>query len=370
MVANRTPRGFTLVEMMVTVGLLSIVMSLAVGAAITMDRGHRPRALLAAAQGEGRQGLSFLEAELRVASMGVGTGVVRTEQNGSVIARPAVQIFDALAGGGFLGAKAGTDALLLVLPVPDGNASSSDPPRSPWTPAAALTANVVWSAAPYNLPVTDTSAFAAGEQVLVGDYGNAVWAPIVKVNKGQKELETGLAVPVMPDAQTNQISLGSVVRRARARLYYVNAKDELVRAELRVPYAPATLDDVVEALPIVLGVENLQLDCSVETGGAFAGCPGALAAGTAVSDEATPGLGGGSARFDPSNASNSVATLRTVSIGVVVRSRDHVSDDTPADDPVKLNGVALTASGDPTGRYLRRAYQLGVAVRNTSLGAL
>jgi len=374
--ANRTSRGFTLVELMVTVGLLSIVMTLAVSAAISMDRSRRPRALLAVAQGEGRQGLAFLESELRVASMGVGTGIVRADQNGNVIARPAVQIFENLPGGGFLQAKAGTDALLLVLPVPDLDAAAPPgnlPPRSPWAAPAALAADAIWNAAPYNLVVTDTSAFADNVLVLVGDYGNAVWAPIATVNKGQSELRTGLSVPVLPDAQANKIAAGSAVRLARARLYYVNVRDELVRADLRVPYPPSVIGEVAEAQPLVTGVENLQLDCTIEANNAFAGCPAPLAAGNAVSAEAVPGLGGGQARFDPGIPANAVSALRTVALGVVVRSREKVSDDTPADAPVTLNGVTLTASGpdtDPNGRYLRRAYQIGVAVRNTSLGAL
>jgi prepilin-type N-terminal cleavage/methylation domain-containing protein len=371
--ANRTSRGFTLVELMVTVGLISIVMTLAVSAAITIDRGRRPRALLAVAQGEGRQGLAFLEAELRIASMGVGTGIVRTAQNGNAISRPAVQIFDNLAGGGFLEAKAGTDALLLVLPVPNAAAAVSDPPGSPWAAPAALAADAIWNAEPYTLVVTDTSAFADNALVLVGDYGNAVWAPIAAVNKGQRELKTGLNVPVLPDTQANKIAAGSAVHLARARLYFVNVRDELVRADLRVPYAPSSIADVAEAQALVTGVENLQLDCAIEANNAFAACPPALAAGNAVSDEAAPSLGGGGARFDPAIPANAVSALRTVALGVVVRSREKVTDDTPADAPVTLNGVTLTASGhdvDPSARYLRRAYQIGVAVRNTSLGAL
>jgi hypothetical protein len=93
------------------------------------------------------------------------------------------------------------------------------------------------------------------------------------------------------------------------------------------------------------------------------------AAGNEVTDEAATMLGsfwwGGGARL----AFDTIPTLRTVTVSLVVRSRP-LTDSAIVDDPMAIEGVTLEPSVvTPGARFLRRAYRIGVAVRNTSLGS-
>jgi hypothetical protein len=62
-----------------------------------------------------------------------------------------------------------------------------------------------------------------------------------------------------------------------------------------------------------------------------------------------------------------------VTLGISVRSAKPPEGQAQASPPIAIDGVALDASGQqpqPNTRFLRRAYQIGVAVRNTSLRSL
>ncbi|MFY3742900.1 prepilin-type N-terminal cleavage/methylation domain-containing protein [Anaeromyxobacter sp. Red801] len=355
-------RGFTLLELMVAMGITAILVTMAVQGAIMVDRGRRPRELLAQIQGEGRQGLGYLEADLRAGSLGAGTGIIRTAIGGNPASRPAVQIFENVGGGGFLDVKPGTDAVLVVRSAP------SDGVRP------ALVGDVTTTTGA--LIVTDVGPFTAGAPVLAGEYEDAVWIPISTIDVDTKTLTSSLGADVFPGKNAHKINAGALVRPARARLYYVDAQDRLVRADLAVPRPPETAADVTERVDIARNVENLQVDCSVEQGLALTACPAAIV-GQDVTTEAVPALGefpaGGGARLQAASGNNDVAALRTVSLSVVVRSRELLGDPGPTDPRIQIQGVTLAPSGtgvNPNGLYMRRSYQLGVAVRNTSLGSL
>jgi prepilin-type N-terminal cleavage/methylation domain-containing protein len=362
--ATTASRGFTLIEMMVSVAILGIIVSLAVQAAIVIDRGRRPREITAQMQGEGRTGLSYVEADLRAAALGAGTGVVWAEKGGNAVRRPAVQIVEDVVDDGFLEAKPGTDALLVVRAWP-GERSG-----------AALAADVAQTNLEFPVTrVVDDGAdppepiFSRGDHVLVGEYGDAVWVPLGAVDEGTRTLTPELAVNVLPGEHATSVARGGPVRRAIARLYYVNKRDELRRVELAVPRLPETQAEVLSNMDVARNVENLQIDCAVQAGLDLGACPGVLGAGAEVTDEAK-GFGtfaGGGARLDATR----VSALRTVTLSVVVRSPDLAETSGPFDAPIAVGGVTLEPGGaSAEGHYLRRAYQIGVAVRNTSLESM
>jgi prepilin-type N-terminal cleavage/methylation domain-containing protein len=357
---TRCPRGFTLIELMVTLAVTSIVMALGVGAAMTLDSGRRPRELTAKIQGEGRQGLAFLEADLRRASLGVGSGVIWSAPGGNRAGRPAVQLFDDVNalndGTGFLNPKPHTDALLIV----SGAVGPSEATSTATVGEITATTGAI--------SVTNAGGLAAGDNVLLGEYQDAVWIPLTAVATGvtPNTVTSGLAGSILPGTQAGKIGAGALVRRARARLYFVNTRDELVRADLSVPYAPASAAQVTGMTAIAQGIENLQLNCSVAGVTAFVACPAPSAAASEAT-EATAALGAfggaGGRRLDLTT----IPTLRTIAMSVSVRSDKLPSGSNLADAPVALEGVTLQASSAPTAQYIRRTYRLGVAVRNTSL---
>jgi prepilin-type N-terminal cleavage/methylation domain-containing protein len=351
---RRHARGFTLLELMVTVAITSILMALAVQAFVVMARSQRPREVTADMQGEGRTGLALIESDLRLASLGAGSGVIWAEKGGNRIRRPAVQIYDNVAAfDSKLLAKPQTDALLVVRAAVDGR--------------AALVGDTVGTNV--RLDVTDATRFAAGGAVLLGEYDDAAWIPLRAVDLATNRLTPALPIPLYPSERAVIAPSGSAVRRARAILYYVDARDRLIRAELAVPWVPDVETQVLSVSEIARGVENLQIDCAVDAGTGLGACPAPRLAGADVTDEATTLLGfffaDGGARL----GWDTIPNLRTVTVSAVLRSRP-LGDSTLSDEPIAIEGVTLLPSvSSPGERYLRRAYRIGVAVRTTSLGS-
>ncbi|HYG69036.1 MAG TPA: hypothetical protein VD838_15310, partial [Anaeromyxobacteraceae bacterium] len=176
----------------------------------------------------------------------------------------------------------------------------------------------------------------------------------------------------LPGTQTPKLASGSVIRRARARLYYVDVRDQLVRLELRVPRAPATLAEIASGEVLATGVENVQLDCQLDnqspTGG-VADCGPALGGAHAIAGESAAMFGTFGATAGP--VLEDATNLRTIVFDVASRSVRPLVD-VPGDGAIALDGVTLDPGGvtDPNAPFVRRAYRFAAGVRNTSLGAL
>lgn len=361
--SRRSPRGLTLLELMVAMAIMAVVIAGLTVAMRDLGRTTAVRRLITDVQGEGRAGAGRLQDDLREASLGSAYGVVMAVTVFGVEARPAVQIFDNVPGGAaWLPVKPGTDAVLVV----SAGVRQWDPVTATVRPVQASVNAESFDAAGQPLSVTSVTGFQLGQYVLVGNYKKAGWAAIANIAGAVPGvLQLGVGGNVFPDGKAE---VGALVRAAFARLYYVNLRDELVAAELQVPYAPPLAAQVLSNEPVARGVENLQVDCEMDGGGLgwFQGCPGVIAVGNTIANEsAASGLA------NPRLDATSIATLRTVNLSVVVRSRDPVVDET-GEPPVAVgNQAALKASHlDQNAAFARRAYRISVGVRNTSLGVL
>ncbi len=359
--SSRPARGMSLLELLFVVAILGVVVAGITQVMIDLDRSARARDLNVKLQGEGRDGLQVVERDIRHAALGATAGVIWTQDAaGTVVRRPAVQIFDNVAGNAVgLAIKSGTDALLLV-----GARSSGA--------QAAAQGNHFSSTA--GLSVTETTGFSAGTAVLVGPYQQAAWARITLVVPAVAPTPGSFTLsPTENVYPKGKLDAGSMVREARARLYYVNTNDELMQAELLVPRAPAAAIEVASQASIATGVENLQIDCELDSGVALLACP-APSAAEATATEAVWAFGNWTAGTGTRLGEPSIPTLRSVILNVVMRSGSPLADqqgdgtiavgNQPAPLPPMKAGVA-----DAAQPYLRRAYRLPVAVRNVSLGA-
>jgi hypothetical protein len=168
----------------------------------------------------------------------------------------------------------------------------------------------------------------------------------------------------LPGAQVRRLAAGALVRRARARLYYVDVRDQLVRLELLAPRAPRATSEIDGGEILLTGVENMQLGAELTKG------DGTLdynnVGGGGAEPAATFGTGGGAsiAATDDPTISSKISNLRTIVLNVVVRSATRL-DSATGDRPIALDGVTL---GDTTQAYVRRAYRFAIGVRNTALG--
>lgn len=344
-------RGFTLVELMTALALSGILIALVVGALVGLARERSVREVVSAAQEEGRTGFSILAREVRSAALGAPTGILWIQDaSGNRASRPAVQIYDDVAGGGLVPVKPGTDVLLVVQALPSPRAAARG---DHFSSTAALT-------------LTDVTGFAVGTPVVFGEYADAGFARVTGVDADDKQLTLSSTVNLYP-AAGGKLPSGSLVRPARARLYYVNTADELVRMDLRGPVPPATTADLGAPDVLARSFENLQLDCVTDGGGAgLVACGGGVASPDPLAADATAALGASTARITVADA----PLLRLVRVSAVVHgARPFV--DARGDGAIALDGAALTPAGaSTTSRWVRRAYRLELAVRNTSLEAL
>jgi prepilin-type N-terminal cleavage/methylation domain-containing protein len=367
-------RGFSLVELVVAMAAALIVVALVVQAIIGLDRDQSLRTKVAQLQGNARQALDLMEQELRHASLASSSGVIWTDSGGRV-SRPAVQIFVAVQGGtgaALADAKPNTDAVLVVEAVP-GSAARTVTVRGLSTSAAAF-------------DVADASQFGIGDLILMGDYGDASWGQVSAV--GATQLTLADSVNVLPGKTIPQLGAGAPVRRARARLFYVDTADELVRLTLAVPRAPAA-GDVLSRDVLGAGFESMQIDCQIDNGnGGFVACSDpsnpvpALAGTDPVRTEAATTFGSFAAGGGPRFSAGNIGLLRTIVVSVALRSTGLQGNATGAlqgmngDPPIALTGARGTAvtlgPGSATGAastdaFARRAYRLVASVRNTSL---
>ncbi|HEU4383425.1 MAG TPA: prepilin-type N-terminal cleavage/methylation domain-containing protein [Anaeromyxobacteraceae bacterium] len=376
---TRTQRGFTLMEVVTALAISMLLTVLVIQALVGLAKDRTGREYVIEAQGSARLGLAALEQDVRTASLGSGSGTIWINASGTRTAVPAIQIYDDVPGatlvtdparnGLAFGPKPGTDVLLVVQ-------AARLRPNEPRVGARGDQFNstngiVVGDPTPALL----SEVFSSGDAILFGDYGDAAWDRVTNVNDSAKTLSLASAVDLFPrkgvqlptgPVQPGKLASGSMVRRAQARLYYVNVNDELVRLTLASPVAPANNGAAILGREVLgTGFENMQIDCQMETGTGLGPC-----AAPAADPSATVAFGASASRITAGNA----ATLRTVSIGVVVRSSKPLREqqgDPAIPDPVATRTLQAAGPGvDAAAAYARRAYQVQIGVRNTSLGVL
>lgn len=369
------PRGVTLVELMVATAITAVVCMLATQTYVVFVRDNAMRRKVASVQGDARFTLDILTREFRHASLGTATGRIWTTSGLNRVARPAVQIFSNISGRGTLdlstaatgNALPGTDALLVVEAIGIERSATVGELTNvtagmPRTFAVTTTSTKDEQGTPFTL--------SAGSPILAGDYQDASWAVLASVNS------TGLRLTVtqdliLPGAQIPKLPAGSLIRRARARLYYVDTLNQLVRLDLNVPRAPMDASEIRAREVLASGIENLQIGCEMgQADGSFGSLAAVLDSGNPISSESGSAFafatgGGPMLQADDPSAPGAVSSLRTIVFNIVARSATPIVGSTVGDPRIPLDGVTL---GDPSGAYVRRAYQLAVGVRNTSLG--
>jgi Tfp pilus assembly protein PilV len=375
---SRSARGFTLVEILIAMGSSLVVAVLVVTAFIQLQSQQVVRKNVAELQTSARQALELLEADLRHASLGASTGVVWQASGGNRVARAAVQVLTTLPGATsavIANAKAGTDAVLVVEAVPAVVGGRT-------VTVGALTTSI----GAFN--VVDASRFGAGENVLIGEYGDGAWGmlEVVTSSAGVQQLTLrDTATNVLPGRPVPHLGTGAPVRRARTRLYYVDTADQLVRLTLTQPRPPAAATEIAGREVLATGVENMQVDCELSDGGTVltacsdvSGPAPVLASGDPITVEAEAAFGTFAAGAGPRISIANVNRLRQVVVSVALRSGNPIVDVT-GDSPIGLLGASgatsvlgpSAATGvSTTAAFARRSYRIAAGLRNTSLETL
>lgn len=257
---RRSQRGFTLVELMVSITLFSFAIAGVLAVAVSMAQGYREQRQVVQTEGNARAALDFIADALRMASPGVsnpnvtfsdaapvGTNphlavgdIEDTETNGAVpCVRGAVRVFNTN------NVALGTDALEVVFA---SGATVSSIGATSWSPGTTA------------MTITDTTNFAPGDHILITNGALGHIARILTIpSPGNVTVNTNTCALGVP-ATYNQGDL--VVRVHRAR-FYVDAFDGITPVLIMDPdgdgpAAPEPLADYVEDMQIAAGVDEDQ----------------------------------------------------------------------------------------------------------------
>jgi prepilin-type N-terminal cleavage/methylation domain-containing protein len=372
-------RGFTLLELLVTVAITAVLMVLIVSTSVSFDHAATRRQKVNFVQREARDGLSWLQLRMRSAASGVSLGSIQCNlATAGTGIRPAIEVYKNAGGSGLIDIKPNTDALLIV---------SGQAPHVP-TIGTPYNSNVSFQVTDNTggTGVTTTNIFPAGAPVLVSDYKNAAWG-IVNTSSGSLPATINLVT-----GSTNlfpQFNGPAVVSAATSLLYYVDTADQLAVLTLTTPRLPGAGENYTKEI-LGNGYENLQLDALMDpgTGGAWTTRPttpglpvtGGLQASDPISSEAQTALGPGSNASVPLFSVADQAYIREIQVSVSIRSVNPNADLAAGDPEQTLDGqTPPPCCGQPAvqncaapcgGNYVRRVFTVPISSRDTSLEVL
>lgn len=257
---RRTERGFTLVELMVSLVLFSFAIAGVLAIAVSMAQGYREQRQIVETETNARGALDFIADSLRMASPGVRSGVVRTDDGTELIIDPDttkyVENAMSLPAGSCVqngsirvqnnAGLNGSDILDVVF--------ASGPVVTTLTQA--------WTVGDSELDVVTNEGFAEGDTVLLTD-GNDGRLVRVDALEGTDELELEAPQCTMSAPSTAYAAKTTLVIRAlHARFYLVNDSAEGISTALWMdpdadgPLPGEPLADWIEDFQVAVGIDE------------------------------------------------------------------------------------------------------------------
>lgn len=367
---RRRARGFSLVELMVALGLSTIVASGVLMLTRSQLTAYELNDSVVRAQQNARAGLEFVETQLRRACGGISQGAVTVNLPGvAPYQTSCVRYFNAAtpSAGSFTSSTGtGGDAIEVLYATPNANASYAN-----------VNAIVGWATTTPSVVVSDMSGFAVGDTVVVTNFRYAEVFQIATINGGVAPA-TGVgsivfasltAPPLAPAGGPPTTTLytpaagDSMLKASSIALYYV-AGTGLQTGQLVLDPDGMLGTSHTDAQPLVDGVADFQLAFGLDWQAA------APANGTQNNGLITENPAAGRAAGDDEWVGNaSGETLPLVPVGgwnqtpatapmllqirstIVVRTMNSYSNAVPPVGPYE-NGAAL-ATATSSGRYPR-----------------
>ncbi len=321
----KTPqKGFTLVELMVSLVLFSFAVSGVLAVAVSMSQGFREQRAAIAAETAVRLPLDFLVEVLRQASPAAPSGNI---QDAGTCAGSALAVLNNQTGSGS-GAPSGWDRLEVIYAAGAVVTSTLDPYDA--------TSNVV--------RVNDASQLAAGDSVVLSNTGQGHLFKIANISGNQLTLATACAGYVAPPGGV--YTPGSLVIRAQHAFFFLGAVDGVPTLMMD---PDATGPAVAE--PLAEGVEDLQFVLGVDSNG-----DGQLSVenGVAANDDEWQGNNAGDTPL--------AGSVRAVRVALISRTTSGlIGNATPFFRPSLEDHAAGSGSGD---KFRRRILRSIVEIRN------
>lgn len=311
----REQRGFTLIELMVSLVIFSFAIAGVLAVAVSMTRAYREQRQVIATENNARAPLDFIADALRQASPGVTSGIIKDAN-------------DCSFGGSALSFVDNTDEAdeLTVVYASGGVVSTTH---------SALTS----SSNAITLPAGHTAQFAVDDYVLVTNQSDGTLVKVAGISGN--DLQINVTCPgAFP---TGGFSAGSILVRAQRARFTIGDIDG-------IPSLLMYANGATSAEPVAEGVEDLQVALGIDANGdgVLTGTPDPAATGDEwVGDDAGDTLTAGA--------------IRAAHIVIVARDTKQLTGTPSFYEP----GDALNHPGstDPD-NYRRRVLSSTVEIRN------
>ena len=313
-----TERGFTLVELMISLVIFSVAMSGILSVAVTLSNAVREQRQVVGVQDSARASIDFLAEAVRGASPGIAGG--------------NVQHVNTCATGAFstINRTDGPDELTIVFAL-----------------AAVVTSTrSLYTAGTSSVVLTDVSQITAGDTLLITDLTQGHLVSVTAVDTG-----SGVTTLVAPSCATLALPAGGygagsiVIRVQRARFYI-----DTIEGTPTLMMDPDA-EGPASAEPLAEGVEDLQIAVGVDTG---ASDGNVAELGAAANDDEWAYNVAGDAALS--------GTIRAVRVNLVARTSSPLRGGTPSflRPAVEDHAAGLTADA-----YRRRVLSSVVEMRNS-----
>ncbi|MFN0248197.1 MAG: PilW family protein [Kofleriaceae bacterium] len=237
---RRRGRGFTLVELMVSLVMFSFAIAGVLAVAVSMANGFREQRAGVGTEGAARAAMEFLSDAIRGSSPGIESGVIwpMDEEN---CQDPGVD----LAFRATMGNASAADSLTITF----AYGSVVTTALSTYDPLAAGA-----------ITVEDVSQFQNGDFVVVTNFASAV---LLKVNVAGNTLTHGPPASGCTPTFPSPLGQGSLVIRALRARFFIQDLDGIPTLWMDPDPNPAVVND---AEPLAEGIEDLQVVLGIDGG--------------------------------------------------------------------------------------------------------
>ncbi|MFT3696387.1 MAG: PilW family protein [Kofleriaceae bacterium] len=330
-------RGFTLIELMISLVLFSFVIAGVLAVAVSMSQGYRDQRQATQAEAAARIPLDFITDAIRQASPGNGSN----------------QIWD-----GYVCGSGGTSWGIEVFNnVGTGSAANTDRLDVIYASGAVLTSSRVQytSASQTTLDVSDASQFGSGDAFVLSDTNKAVLLRVTGVSGNTLTLQAQSCT----GSNSSGYDKGSLVIRAQHATFYIDYLDNGSGGyNPTLMFDPDADSSTSNSEPIAEGVEDLQLVKLVDRSGNNYIEPEGTTTATQQVDEwlyNVTGDGSGSATWG----------LRGIRVNLVARTLGGLIGNLKSYNRPKVEDHAAAAAN--TDNYRRRVLRATVDIRNLSV---
>jgi prepilin-type N-terminal cleavage/methylation domain-containing protein len=245
-VKRTAQRGFTLIELMISLVLFSFVIAGVLAVAVSMSQGFREQRASVTAEGAVRVPLDFLADAIRQASPGAPSGLI---WDPNTCTQAALEVYNNSG----VGLAAGTDKLDVI-----------------YASGAVLTSSrEIYTSTSTTLQVNDASQLAPGDSVVISDTSQGILVKITSITANNLTIVPQpsclLTPPILPATATilGPYPIGSLVIRAQHAWFYIDYLD----GNPQLMFDPDAKASTVDAEPLAEGVEDLQLVKAIDATG-------------------------------------------------------------------------------------------------------